>query len=136
MIRRPPRSTRTDTLFPYTTLFRSYAGGTEQTVTFTITLAPPADSDLDVARTLAGLDLAVSATARDGALVSDPTGPIAIDVNDDAVADAVTVTSPSGSRASSSSVHSATSLTSFSFRRIALNIVYTLQSTRKRAGLG
>src|SRR3546814_4742661 len=29
MIRRPPRSTRTDTLFPYTTLFRS--------------LAPPAD---------------------------------------------------------------------------------------------
>src|SRR3546814_2523604 len=33
MIRRPPRSTRTDTLFPYTTLFRSYhpacAGGQE-----------------------------------------------------------------------------------------------------------
>src|SRR3546814_20150529 len=32
MIRRPPRSTRTDTLFPYTTLFRSgrngYAGTT------------------------------------------------------------------------------------------------------------
>src|SRR3546814_3307106 len=26
MIRRPPRSTRTDTLFPYTTLFRSGAG--------------------------------------------------------------------------------------------------------------
>src|SRR3546814_10453770 len=26
MIRRPPRSTRTDTLFPYTTLFRSMAG--------------------------------------------------------------------------------------------------------------
>src|SRR3546814_4945287 len=26
MIRRPPRSTRTDTLFPYTTLFRSQAG--------------------------------------------------------------------------------------------------------------
>src|SRR3546814_7348678 len=30
MIRRPPRSTRTDTLFPYTTLFRSR----NQTVTF------------------------------------------------------------------------------------------------------
>src|SRR3546814_15422990 len=33
MIRRPPRSTRTDTLFPYTTLFRSrhavVAGGAE-----------------------------------------------------------------------------------------------------------
>src|SRR3546814_11725230 len=27
MIRRPPRSTRTDTLFPYTTLFRSVEGG-------------------------------------------------------------------------------------------------------------
>src|SRR3546814_13703323 len=26
MIRRPPRSTRTDTLFPYTTLFRSALG--------------------------------------------------------------------------------------------------------------
>src|SRR3546814_10404276 len=30
MIRRPPRSTRTDTLFPYTTLFRSAAGRTAQ----------------------------------------------------------------------------------------------------------
>src|SRR3546814_12820583 len=27
MIRRPPRSTRTDTLFPYTTLFRSFFCG-------------------------------------------------------------------------------------------------------------
>src|SRR3546814_19742693 len=27
MIRRPPRSTRTDTLFPYTTLFRSIRAG-------------------------------------------------------------------------------------------------------------
>src|SRR3546814_6482321 len=27
MIRRPPRSTRTDTLFPYTTLFRSHLVG-------------------------------------------------------------------------------------------------------------
>src|SRR3546814_5266042 len=29
MIRRPPRSTRTDTLFPYTTLFRSDALGVD-----------------------------------------------------------------------------------------------------------
>src|SRR3546814_12653863 len=29
MIRRPPRSTRTDTLFPYTTLFRSRGGAGE-----------------------------------------------------------------------------------------------------------
>src|SRR3546814_13696105 len=30
MIRRPPRSTRTDTLFPYTTLFRSIVGAQPQ----------------------------------------------------------------------------------------------------------
>src|SRR3546814_9947685 len=30
MIRRPPRSTRTDTLFPYTTLFRSEEGAAAQ----------------------------------------------------------------------------------------------------------
>src|SRR3546814_14707953 len=30
MIRRPPRSTRTDTLFPYTTLFRSARYGLQQ----------------------------------------------------------------------------------------------------------
>src|SRR3546814_6589311 len=32
MIRRPPRSTRTDTLVPYTTLFRSLAGMAERRV--------------------------------------------------------------------------------------------------------
>src|SRR3546814_15882803 len=32
MIRRPPRSTRTDTLFPYTTLFRSLLLGKARTV--------------------------------------------------------------------------------------------------------
>src|SRR3546814_8203228 len=31
MIRRPPRSTRTDTLFPYTTLFRSAGFRTQRT---------------------------------------------------------------------------------------------------------
>src|SRR3546814_3181471 len=31
MIRRPPRSTRTDTLFPYTTLFRSQGMETDNT---------------------------------------------------------------------------------------------------------
>src|SRR3546814_7556154 len=30
MIRRPPRSTRTDTLFPYTTLFRSVGPGDQR----------------------------------------------------------------------------------------------------------
>src|SRR3546814_10265879 len=32
MLRRPPRSTRTDTLFPYTTLFRSVANGYRRTL--------------------------------------------------------------------------------------------------------
>src|SRR3546814_12613716 len=32
MIRRPPRSTRTDTLFPYTTLFRSSLGSARREV--------------------------------------------------------------------------------------------------------
>src|SRR3546814_6257526 len=34
MIRRPPRSTRTDTLFPYTTLFRSGVGELINSVSF------------------------------------------------------------------------------------------------------
>src|SRR3546814_3650878 len=33
MIRRPPRSTRTDTLFPYTTLFRSLSPGDNRPLT-------------------------------------------------------------------------------------------------------
>src|SRR3546814_20385923 len=38
MIRRPPRSTRTDTLFPYTTLFRSVCGWVEVTTSEILTL--------------------------------------------------------------------------------------------------
>src|SRR3546814_15339577 len=37
MIRRPPRSTRTDTLFPYTTLFRSTSDFTGNMNKFTAT---------------------------------------------------------------------------------------------------
>src|SRR3546814_20227768 len=44
MIRRPPRSTRTDTLFPYTTLFRSNA----------IVETVPAFAEEEVAAHLAG----------------------------------------------------------------------------------
>src|SRR3546814_18930299 len=52
MIRRPPRSTRTDTLFPYTTLFRSICGenfpgtllGQEELVGFYTTRFVEADS--------------------------------------------------------------------------------------------
>src|SRR3546814_10706265 len=64
MIRRPPRSTRTDTLFPYTTLFRSllangnlgfldrwqqvkiYAQESGGSTTYTIALLDPDDSGL------------------------------------------------------------------------------------------
>src|SRR3546814_1585328 len=41
MIRRPPRSTRTDTLFPYTTLFRSWRS---------VLLRKPVHVDHDVLR--------------------------------------------------------------------------------------
>src|SRR3546814_10448412 len=47
MIRRPPSSTRTDTLVPYTTLFRSFTSGTtgvpKATVQFHRDLLIPAD---------------------------------------------------------------------------------------------
>src|SRR3546814_12938133 len=49
MIRRPPRSTRTDTLFPYTTLFRSCGGGggshDKGTVQVSLTDAPACGYD-------------------------------------------------------------------------------------------
>src|SRR3546814_17697143 len=45
MIRPPPRSTRTDTLFPYTTLFRSFWGPHRQFSTFgNPDYAPPEDA--------------------------------------------------------------------------------------------
>src|SRR3546814_15278481 len=44
MIRRPPRSTRTDTLFPYTTLFRSRRGRVDEVVGVAIFLASDASS--------------------------------------------------------------------------------------------
>src|SRR3546814_9547290 len=43
MIRRPPRSTRTDTLFPYTTLFRSADAGADGVAA----LLPDVDVALD-----------------------------------------------------------------------------------------
>src|SRR3546814_4476802 len=41
MIRRPPRSTRTDTLFPYTTLFRSHRDKTPRLSPSEYTCSPP-----------------------------------------------------------------------------------------------
>src|SRR3546814_15579669 len=45
MIRRPPRSTRTDTLFPYTTLFRSLAETTRWSAIVTVTIQTPKAPD-------------------------------------------------------------------------------------------
>src|SRR3546814_18434629 len=41
MIRRPPRSTRTDTRFPYTTLFRSHRLRKDEAVRFHAVLSRP-----------------------------------------------------------------------------------------------
>src|SRR3546814_4956265 len=60
MIRRPPRSTRTDTLFPYTTLFRSdrrAALGVERDIAF---------PEQDGTKILAGQARQVAATAAAG----------------------------------------------------------------------
>src|SRR3546814_17388758 len=53
MIRRPPRSTRTDTLFPYTTLFRSLSDGStaraavvRRTIEEKLATAPPLPAGL------------------------------------------------------------------------------------------
>src|SRR3546814_17225340 len=46
MIRLPPRSTRTDTLFPYTTLFRSHTGGNERDLKVDLEILPGAVSAL------------------------------------------------------------------------------------------
>src|SRR3546814_15686254 len=56
MTRRPPRSTRTDTLFPYTTLFRSLATEAPQTAQgFVFNLQKPQFQDRRVRQALAML---------------------------------------------------------------------------------
>src|SRR3546814_13454173 len=59
MIRRPPRSTRTDTLFPYTTLFRS---GSDLEILVSLGRVHYHDDDYDAA--LAVLDRAVALDAE------------------------------------------------------------------------
>src|SRR3546814_2626902 len=49
MIRRPPRSTRTDTLVPYTTLFRSAAGNFAQAQGLQAVTEEHRDADRDAA---------------------------------------------------------------------------------------
>src|SRR3546814_10702736 len=47
MLRRPPRSTRTDTLFPYTTLFRSASVRATSEITITRGLSSESDTDAE-----------------------------------------------------------------------------------------
>src|SRR3546814_9628380 len=66
MIRRPPRSTRTDTLFPYTTLFRSHTAfgdvGTLHPVTQVVHhLGDPGHADPADADEMDGSDVAADA---------------------------------------------------------------------------
>src|SRR3546814_19071549 len=59
MIRRPPRSTRTDTLFPYTTLFRSDCGNVDEDILSAILADDEAETLLlveELDRSLAGAE--------------------------------------------------------------------------------
>src|SRR3546814_20514679 len=57
MIRRPPRSTRTDTLFPYTTLFRSLHACAEHDAHLVLLdIAMPGIYGLEAARHLAAFE--------------------------------------------------------------------------------
>src|SRR3546814_3164325 len=58
MIRRPPRSTRTDTLFPYTTLFRSVAVGADQRARAGVAGAAQIDAVDPASRRRGGADIA------------------------------------------------------------------------------
>src|SRR3546814_8428475 len=67
MIRRPPRSTRTDTLFPYTTLFRSFSlsGGHGDIVLLELAVQPPSRLPIRAYDTATGRLVHVSASRRD-----------------------------------------------------------------------
>src|SRR3546814_15901911 len=65
MIRRPPRSTRTDTLFPYTTLFRSHRHRRQGWACRGISALRPRYSCSD------GELLALAAAAADGRLPAE-----------------------------------------------------------------
>src|SRR3546814_15148478 len=76
MIRRPPRSTRTDTLFPYTTLFRSLAPGNSiGRLTVNGDLAFAAGSTHEVEVNAAGEADRLDAT---GAVTIDSTASVAV----------------------------------------------------------
>src|SRR3546814_7055634 len=72
MIRRPPRSTRTDTRFPYTTLFRS-TGANQMTQTFPATSAtatPTPSAIIAQPEVILMLDIETLAASSERAVVS------------------------------------------------------------------
>src|SRR3546814_20142227 len=76
MIRRPPRSTRTDTLFPYTTLFRSILDSVEATGRLVIVDESPPRCSLasDIASIVAAK--AFTSLKAPPAMVTGPHSPI------------------------------------------------------------
>src|SRR3546814_12483179 len=81
MIRRPPRSTRTDTLFPYTTLFRSATAAQLADVRLQLAEGPAAQ-----ARTLRRLGNAAKLVADKGVAAIVPLGRPQIDADVELVA--------------------------------------------------
>src|SRR3546814_12842556 len=79
MIRRPPRSTRTDTLFPYTTLFRSALAQTRKVDVADAAVADVAGELAPVIRSAATPAAAV-AVADDDAALDLVTVALAVDV--------------------------------------------------------
>src|SRR3546814_17916484 len=82
MIRRPPRSTRTDTLFPYTTLFRSLraAGGQADGTDADVGTTEGRDRALATARaSMGGVDILINSAGgvRAGRLEDTPESDIA-----------------------------------------------------------
>src|SRR3546814_10972306 len=71
MIRRPPRSTRTDTLFPYTTLFRSAAGALPRDVVAVVRYQGPRANGMPELHSLAPLLGMLQNQGRRVALVTD-----------------------------------------------------------------
>src|SRR3546814_739219 len=71
MIRRPPRSTRTDTLFPYTTLFRSRAGIFHEDAHFGLLARNRNETALDGERPDAGKDITAVLGVGDDRLIDE-----------------------------------------------------------------
>src|SRR3546814_5528126 len=74
MIRRPPRSTRTDTLFPYTTLFRSFTATTAIPKVDGVIYSLPGRVDVGTDQGAASTNTAVTLTIDPGVNVFGSTG--------------------------------------------------------------